>query len=70
MENSAENIDKVAAARAAMKAKLGKKGPKPVKMSAAQQAALAELGNKKKQKGKAGFEGKPGLSKQDAGFSH
>ena len=69
MENSA-NSNTVAAARAAMKARLasGKKGAP--KKSAAVLAAEAEAKAKCKGKNKGGFEKKPGLSKLDAGYSH
>ena len=68
MENAA-NAD-VAAARAAMKARMagGKKGSP--KKSAAVLAAEAEASRRKSSKTKGGFEKKPGLSKLDAGFSH
>ena len=69
MEN-AVNSDTVAAARAAMKARLvGGKKEAP-KKSAAVLAAEAEAKAKSKGKNKGGFEKKPGLSKLDAGYSH
>lgn len=71
MEN-VDNADKVAAARAALKARMtGGKGKNKAatRKSAAVIAAEAEAG-KCKTKNRAGFEKKPGLSKLDAGFSH
>ena len=67
MENDQANV---AAARAALKARMAG-GKKAVpKKSAAVLAAEAEAKSKGKVKGKGGFEKKTGLSKLDAGFSH
>jgi hypothetical protein len=67
MENDQANV---AAARAALKARMAGGKKTAPKKSAAVLAAEAEAKSKGKVKGKGGFEKKAGLSKLDAGYSH